>query len=297
MKQNKISRRELLISIAIALIFGLSFGIGGRFIEDAPIVTSILFASYLIYLLANNSKHKVLVKSIAAFVVVHLVIFPFIYLGIIRSDMSSFEVDELIVLNETQNALWDADEKFKFKESATNLYLTKEVYELQNPELDLPLSHLNEGNIVVDDSFMVHGSTVRKSTGKSYFEQIEMTITDSDGKLLGTLKCDSRNERLEYDIDTLSIRDVLWIKINTYAISAVNYTKARKDIIDSKNFWSYKRFVWYSISILNTDNLKPRSRLANVAYWIHYLIVNGYLLALILTILIELRKPKGDRTE
>jgi len=267
----------------------LSFGVGEFFSTTFLIlfILSICVYLYRVSKYERYKKSKYVITSLSIILILHLVIFPFIYTLMLKNNPASFEFKttihtnrKQIVLNEWINDSRSLPNEIKDLENiklSNNIISNKQLKEFRN--LTFTKSHI----IYMDTNFEIPS---RNPIATIY-------IFDKSGILKNKLhKSGSQKE-----IDSTKFESVINHDIN-YLKSELQYYKVKKAELDRNNFWTFATILPYSISSIFTGNMSPITPTANIFYSFHYFIVycigiGVFLNFLILNInfLIKNRKP------
>jgi len=271
MKISKDSK-ELLITIPIMVVFGLLSVLS----IDIFITLIMLSISTFLFLFALKSKYDLLLKTLSFFVLFHLLVFPFVYVILIKIDSKAFHIDTEIEKNELVIAQQELSEKYELMILSNGEGVAMRLLDSKSTYLDSSFNYLNNDNILSIDTFLLHKSTIYKNMGHPSAGFSTLSICDSNGINIVNLIGDYGNKIS----DDLTLKEFL-----SYQIESIRKTNDKlavdKDKIEEKDIWSYRRILAYSINIFETDNLKPMTKSANIIFFIHRFIVAIFILGII----------------
>lgn len=225
---------------------------------------------------STQSKFTLLLKIFSIFVLLHFIVFPYVYVVILKTAPKSFQIDSEIEDNELVIAQQEINERYELKilENGTDIAL--KLLNSMDTYLDSSFHYLNNDNILYMDTFMLHKSTVYKDMGHPSAGFSTLSICNSKGQNMVNLIGEYGN----CISDEMIISEFLSKQIKAIG-KANSKLDLDKDKINNKDIWSYRRILAYSINIFDTDNLKPKSKLANIIFFIHKLIVWIFIVGII----------------
>ena len=81
-----------------------------------------------------------------------------------------------------------------------------------------------------------------------------------------------------------SIRELV-LKFSRESVNKIQDFKKEKEKLKTNNkIWSYSRILPYSLNIYTTGNLQPKTRLSNIIFHIHQLILSVGIIGLIVNL-------------
>ncbi len=250
----------------------------------------------LLFLRIKRRPLNNLIKISALFILVHIVIFPLFYLTQLKKDSKSFEFDNYIKSIEKDNALNYIRSNLKPNEIENKLELIEELLRDNHDNLYLKLSKIYDSNRIYplnNFSFTGRINEFEKGppgTGSKYERLIH--IYDINGvhqkdlvEYVGNVQDTIQGSLFNF----LSLeKGILENKLNAFSI--LNH-----EIEKQEKFWTYPRILPYVINIFNTDNIKPKSRAANILFFTHNFIVVVFIIGLLGSSLYALiSHKKGD---
>lgn len=250
----------------VLTLINISFGIGEFFSTTFLILIILSFSVYL-YRVSKYEKYqkfKYAIACLSIMLILHLVVFPFLYILMLKNDPTSFEFKTAIQDNRKQLVLneWIDDSKnipHKIK-SLENIKFSN--YSILNKQLkELKQLIFTESNILYTDYHLNLPSKTYNFTATIY-------IFDKKGILKKRLyKVGS-----QADLDSVKLGSVISEDINELK-KELNYYRVKKVELDKNNFWTFATLLPYSISSIFTGNMSPLTPMANILYTIHYVII------------------------
>jgi hypothetical protein len=232
----------------------------------------------------KRDKSKLLLRVTSIFILAHLIIFPLIYLSIINGDPESIDIDDKIVNNEKDIRLKEFQKSnntdFQHKKKILNKILIDDKKLISNVSL----------NDIIDRKLLILNSNI---IGSRYYD---LPPGNQNNKII--IIYDKQGNQLfnfivNYKIDgiTSALEDYLT------ELTIKENSKAKElEIIESNSFWSYRRILPYTLNILFTENFNPKSQTSNFVYFIHNILVLGFLLSFIMTLLQNYITKNGTST-
>lgn len=250
--------------MATILPLNISFGVTEFFSTTFSILLILCLCVYL-YKKSKDERYKkskYTIASLSIILILHLVIFPFIYTLMLKNNPASFEFKttihtnrKQIVFNEWINDSQSLPHEIKDLENiklSNNIISNKQLKEFKN--LNFTKSHI----IYMDTNFDIPSRNLMAT----------IYIFDKNGILKNKLhKSGSQKE-----IDSTKFENVINHDIN-YLKSELQYYKIKKTELDRNNFWTFTTILPYSISSIFTGNMSPITPTANIFYFIHYVLV------------------------
>lgn len=242
----------------------ISFGVG-EFFSTTFLMLFILSLCLYLYMLSKNETYKrskYAIASLSIILILHLIVFPFVYTLMLKNNPACFEFKTAIYSNRKQVLLneWIDDSrsipgKIKELESikvSSNIVLDKNLKELKR------LTFTNDYIIHTDIKLEIPG---RNLTATVY-------IFNKDGFLKNILfKSGSQSE-----LDSTKFGSVLKSDIS-YLKNQLEYYRIKKTELDRNNVWTFATLLPYSVSSLFTGNMVPITPAANIFYTMHYLLI------------------------
>lgn len=264
--------KELLVIIPITIAFGVLSAIS----MDIFITLIMLSVSLFLFLLALKLQYDLLLKTLSLFVLLHFIIFPYIYVILVKIDSKAFIFDTEIEKNELNTAEHELCDKYNLTVLSKGEGVTLHLLNSKSTYLDSSFNYLNNDNILSIDSFLLHKSTIYKNLGHPSAGFSTLSVCDKMGKFIVNLTGEFGNK----------ISDELTLKqfLNNQLIAIKNANsklEIDKNKISKKEIWTYRRILAYSINIFETDNIKPKTRIANIIFFIHKFLVSLFVLGII----------------
>ncbi|SEH30366.1 hypothetical protein [Chryseobacterium culicis] len=250
----------------ILTLINISFGIGELFSTTFLILIILSFCVYL-YRISKYEKYQKSRYAIACFAIMlmlHLVLFPFLYTLMLKNNPDSFEFKTAIHDNRKQLVLseWNDDSKnipyqIKYLENiklSNYLILNKTLKELEQ--------------LTFTKNYIIHADYSLNLPHRN--NDFTATIYIFDRK--GILKKKLYEGGSQAGLDSMKFGTVITQDIN-YLKNELHYYKVKKAELDKNNFWTYATLLPYSISSIFTGNMSPLTPLANILYTFHYIII------------------------
>lgn len=270
----KISKetKKLLIIIPIGVVFSIL-----STLSIDIFITLIMFSvSTFLFLFALKSKYDLLLKTLSFFILFHFIVFPYLYVVLIKIDSKAFHVDSEIEKNELIIAEHELNEKYEMMILSKGEEVAMRLLDSKNTYLDSSFNYLNNDNILSVDTFLLHKSTIYKNMGHPSAGFSTLSICDNKGINIVNLTGGYGNKIS----DDLTLKEFLNHQLETIR-KTNNKFEADKYKIKEKDIWSYRRILAYSINIFETDNLKPKTKSANIIFFIHKFFVAIFILGII----------------
>ncbi|WP_223599558.1 hypothetical protein [Chryseobacterium sp. GVT01B] len=240
----------------------ISFGVGEFFSTVFLMLIILSFCAYLYRISKKYQKSKYAISSLAIMLALHLVVFPFLYTLMLKSNPNSFEFktaihdnQKQVVMNEWIDDSKDIPSQIKYLENiklSNYTILNKSLKELEQ--------------LTFTEGYILHSDFDFNIPGKDYMA----TIYIFDKK--GVLKKKFRKTGGQSELDSMKFGSVITHDIN-YLKNELHYYKVKKVELDKNNFWTYTTLLPYSASSLFTGNMSPLTPTANIFYTIHYIII------------------------
>lgn len=259
------------------------------FIVVICVILSLIFADFLIallifitvvllYLFSIKSKCSLLLKTLSLFVFFHFLIFPILYVILIKLDSQSFMFDSVIEQHEITNKKNEIEEKYKIKDLINDKKIASKLLKTNNTYLDSTFKYIDKDNIVFIDSFMLHKTSVYIFRGYPSASYATLSICNMKGEIQANILGEYGNN-ISKD---LTIREFLTIKLSQIKYVSTNLNEDNIKV-KNKEIWCYRRIIAYSINIFDTDNMKPKTKISNILFFVHKLFIGIFILAIIAT--------------
>jgi hypothetical protein len=287
-KENKrkildIEKKELIQIIVGASIFMLL----SYFFKELPLVILMLFFGIIIFLFSFHSKFRVILQLSSLFIFLHLIIFPSIYLLILRYDSNSFEFDNYIAKTEKNSSLNKIKKEFEPEQLISKLNIINSILKSNSLKLDTTLVYLNKKNIISIDSLKIFVSS-------SYLDKDEVVDLPDDRSNIDFTICNFNGQFIDKISETgysflerenRTIKQFLDENKSLLSNDLVSYKEIKKGIELDNKFWSYSKILPYCINIFDTGNINPKAPLSNVIFFIHKFLVWGFIVSIIVSLL------------
>lgn len=242
----------------------ISFGVGEFFSTIFLILLILLLCVYL-YRISKYEKYqksKYAISCLSIMLILHLIVFPFLYILMLKNDPASFEFKTAIQDNRKQLVLneWINDSKnipyeIKYLENiklSNYTILNKQLKELKK--------------LTFTANSIVHTDINFNISGRDFLA----TVYIFDNK--GILKKKLYKNGSQTGLDSVKFGSIIDEDIS-YFKDELNYYQAKKVELDRNNFWTFATLLPYSISSIFTGNMSPLTPMANILYTLHYIII------------------------
>lgn len=274
-------QKGLLINSSI-LILGTASMILSRIYEDFIYFFFISIVCVFIYLLSFRFKFKYFFKALSIFLFLHLIIFPSIYLALLNINPNSFEFDKNIFKNERETSILSINNKYKPKILKTKINILSSLLKENSKSLDSTLEYLNQGNLINAENFILGKDCLDIfSRERPPTTSAVLKVNDIMGKQVVTIN--QSPEGCTFSDSERTIRLFIEEQKTLLQSKTTDFENNFKEITKDGKFWTYRQILAYSINIFLTGNMIPISRIANVIYFLHQLIVFTFLLSLIIS--------------
>ncbi|GAA4277026.1 hypothetical protein [Aquimarina mytili] len=249
------------------------------YIINALIIAIFIYVTRMFWIFSKRkqtSQGKLLFKTISLFILLHFIVFPLIYVVQINRNPESIKIEKSIIESEKEIKLKKLKSIKQRTDSILNnnrekYILTKLLHTDKNSLEKIIWREIDDSRLVFLDSIIIRGNTKYRVIPDDDIRKL-VTIYKSDGTKLIEFSTTSKKENLaeiilEYLIDLNSEVDLINEQIK---------------IVESNAFWNYRQVLPYTLNILFTSNFTPQSRTANVIYFIHNIMVAGFLLTFII---------------
>jgi len=258
--------------IVISSIFTvLSF-----FLPDWFLAISISGACIIVYINTRKSRHKVFFRLCSLFVFFHCVVFPLIYVSILKTNENSFEFANTIAHFEKNEALVELNQDFKTTELIKTDSLLNYILNVKSSVLDSSLDFLQSRNFVLIGN--IAASFVNELLPPGTDPSARIRISDNTGIIL---KDFSFSYSGKTRTSSILIRNIL-TKIKSDNKDDIDKFNITEYNINVKNdIWSYRKIVIYTLNVFFTTNMVPVSRTANIFFFIHHFVCIVFILGAI----------------
>ncbi|MDY0780826.1 hypothetical protein [Tenacibaculum sp. IB213877] len=249
------------------------------------LVLILLYTSYLLWKIGKKRKvNGLLFKMISLFILIHVVIFPIIYILIINNDPTSIEIDNKILSLEKEAKLKGLESEYNIKDIEYQEFIIEDILKSETELLIESNIYWSDNNETFDedepDNFII-----TKNSTLYFYEKYREAPKDPYGRFI---VINPKNEDYK-KIELKSGFNVKAIDILRKKLEELKLLKKQRftqlNIINSNKFWSYKEVLPYTINILFTDSFKPNNRTSQIVHFLHNIIVLVFLLSLIVSLL------------
>lgn len=255
---------------------------------DYGIAIFILLISLILYQKSAVVKYKLLLRGLSLFLFLHFFFFPLIYIVILKNDPKSFSFDKDIFNSEKDNSFEEITSKYNPIDMQKNVVSIKSVLNTNSPSLDSALSFLNSGNLVSAGQFIISKNCIPVKAHRPMY-RVTFTICSTDGKFITQI---IESEGCNFYDASRTIKNYLQEKEIYLNTKLVAYNNDKKRIYEVEDIWSYRQILSYSINIFSTSNMSPKSRIANITFFIHQFIVYFFILGLLVSVFLNFLTTK-----
>lgn len=275
--QNIFKTAEFYFSLFLLILFiilnlFLTKQTNEKYAIDIMILITFLGLSFGLFMISEKSKHKILLRLLAFFIFFHFIFFPFIYVYLLNSNTNSLKIEKDILNTEKENEVLEINKIY-----GGSILDKKEILQdIANTEMNFlkyNIDSIRTNQMFLLKKYIVISNYNIKFTSNHPPEAIKtLHFYDNNG-----------NYKLNIEIegDEKNIRQLFQNSINDY--NDLQDLK-NKDIQNLKinKFWSYKNILPYSLNIFITSNFIPKTKTANIVYFIHNFFVFSVIVSLIL---------------
>lgn len=248
----------------ILTLINISFGIGEFFSTTFLILIILSFCVYLYRISKKYQKSKYAISCLSIILTLHLVVFPFLYTLMLKSNPASFEF---------KTAIRDSRKQVVFNEwldDSKNIpYEIKYLENIKSSNYTILNKSLKElKQLTFTDSSIIHSDFNFSIPSRN--NDLTATIYIFDKR--GLLKKKLYKGGSQTGLDSMKFGNVISEDIN-YLKNELHYYKVKKAELDRNNFWTYATLLPFSISSIFTGNMSPLTPMANIFYTFHYIII------------------------
>lgn len=253
-------------------------------IINTVIILTLLYTSYSLWKIGKRRKENgLLFKMISLFILIHIVIFPIIYVLIINNDPSSIEIDNKILSFEKEAKLKDLELSYNKKDIESQELIIEDI-------LSSDIELLKEEDIFWLDDYYTFDEdepdnfiTTKKRT-LYFYERSKQTPAIPFGKFI---RINSKNKNFK-EFELKGDFNMTAIEILKKRLDELKQLKHKRfnqlNIIKLNKFWSYKEVLPYTINILFTDSFKPKRKGAQIIHFLQNVVVAAFLLSFIVSL-------------
>ncbi len=255
------------------------------FVINIIIILVFLFISYYLWKKGKERKENALLfKMISLFVLLHIVIFPIIYVLIIKNDSSSIEIDSKVLSFEKKSKLNNLDLSYNKNEIENQKLIVEDILNNGKKLLERETIYWFNDNDISNEYEADHSITIDNIV--LYFYERDKEIPhDPYGRFINVAPKDKNYKEFELKGDfDMSVIEILEKGLRRLEL----LSKERKNelnIIESNKFWSYKEVLPYTINILFSDSFKPKKSFSQLVHFFHNVLVAVFLLGFIVGLL------------
>jgi hypothetical protein len=248
--------------------------IADKLYEGLSLLLLIIIICLVLFFRAKGT-YKYIVKGFSIFFLFHLVLFPTVYLILINFNPHSFEFDNFIKSTEKKQVLIKIENEFKQDDIKVDKTLLKELINYKDSLIDSTINYLSSGNVVVLKDYIISYDRPFPiiDSGESPIDIFY--ICNSQGTLVSKFEIPNNYK------EKPTLRVILRNYLNSFDIKESDFKRRKYEIVKLEKYWNYNNILAYSINIFSKDNIIPKSRIANVIFFIHHLLVYGFILGLV----------------
>ncbi|RSC93326.1 hypothetical protein [Tenacibaculum singaporense] len=225
---------------------------------------------------------------------IHFIVFPKVYVYILKNNPQSFKFDEYIQNNEKEISLKEVVKEYSPEELVSQKSLVDSIIELDEGQLKKKLEYLRGGNILKIDDFQFYIDIEERELlpGQDSDELVlrfDLKICNKEGILITSIN-DNYGSEVNYKN---TVKSFLRNISNDLKYSLENYKTIRMQIEERNIFWTYDKILPYSINIFNTSNINPKSRLANNIVFLHQILLG--IIGVVILFFITLTKANSSK--
>ncbi|MDO6758880.1 hypothetical protein Q4566_01605 [Tamlana sp. 2_MG-2023] len=259
---------------------------------DFLLISIVLLCSIGIYLYASKTHYKTLLRVFAVYIFINFLIFPLLYLSLLKVNPESFKIENSISKSEQTISITDLENSYSPKNLKSNLLVVNSLLEETGAELDVNISVLNNGNTIKTKLYLLskdcHSVKARRPMYKAC-----LNICDFAGNKITSIL--DKNEGCLLNPKQVTVREFINLEKDKINKRIKQFDKEHKEITEKGNYWTYNQLLSYSINTFSTGNFIPISKLANILFYLHFFIGNGILLTILIAF-IQKTLEKGKET-
>jgi hypothetical protein len=278
---------RILSIIAVLIIFAFKLFLNPiSEVEWSIVIVAIIIILICLASLTKKRPLKILMYFLSTYTFIQFLIVPLVISLMLDHDQSCFEINNVVVKNETifsQNKLEDNFKPIKLsRERVAVMSLANSPSKL----IDTSLSYLNTNNLLLVDSFYL-AKTIYPVPASRPSYMLGVRVFDFNGDYLFDIPTEA--DINNFKSNDSSIRSLLkgW-NVNSES-RVITYNKNFKEISEGK-IWSFTKLIPY---VFTFKNIKPISRWAEFVFGISQLLTNGLLFSTIVAIVRDLLLKKG----
>lgn len=253
-------------------------------------VKAIVITISLAFFITGMSFRKslrVLFILLSALCFLNFFVFPAIYSRILNEDPLAFEFPQETLSREQQESLEEFKATIDTINLSAHLITLKEVLadSLDRLTMDIEIDSLKNDLLILKHGYLGLGQAwnFRGRDGGYRPNGRTLRVFDLKGKMI----CGFDLQRLG-DLESGFYFGTVLQRMNRELKETKSSIEAVKDeefdIVENKRFWTYRKFLRYSLSMLTEGHIEPISRKANFWYPVHKLTVGFFLLNAIFTV-------------
>lgn len=260
-------------------LFGVSVLDGPNYTLVPMAIFTIVVCLFLIANRVSKSSLKWLLYSSGSILFLNFIIFPVLYVIMIRIDNTSFIIDYKTKKQEEEIEMFEINEQYHPEYQSQTLNFIEYYLGKQRNELDTDLEFLYNENLLKVGKYSIY-KTSRVINAGAPLPRDYLIILNDSGIKIG-----------EIEIISLRHKNSLQQVLANEKPKIINRKKEyeqRLIAVQEKRFWTISKLAPYMTTIFSLDYFKPVSRIAHIVYGIHKLIVNAILLAFMVSVIVSL---------
>jgi len=229
-------------------------------------IVLILLAFWGFYFWISKSINKIIFGSLFAFTFFHLVLFPMIYLLLLKYNPKSLEFEGYAFRQGKQSAIENLNMLYDIKDLNSKKKFADEAIASKDSFFYLPLNRL----ILKEYKHGEYTYALKMKSPESAqrplrVESLVISFKDTEVAVLYNQPITPINEN--YTVLDYFIRHIDGINKN------IKIYNDELNLIKKDHHWAYTTIIPYTLNITLGGNVKCQSPLANVAYFFHYVTV------------------------
>lgn len=249
---------------------------------DIFIICIISIVAIKILRVAQLSKYKVVLSLFSVYIFLHFVFFPIVYVFLIKSNSKSFDIDNSILTNEKELFLEEIKGNYSPILASNLTQVTSQIYKDTSTILDKNIAYLKEGNIIILKQYIISITTKDCSNDSDHTKRCQLlNICDKNGHSI--FESIQDNNMVINSADE-SVRNILQEFSNENRVKVQGFKEEEGKLKTKNKIWSYSRILPYSLNIYTTGNLQPKTKLSNIIFHIHQIILSVGILGFIINL-------------
>jgi hypothetical protein len=234
------------------------------------------------FIISTRTKHKLILRLTGIYIILNFLVFPLLYLSLIKFSKDSFEFDNFVFSSEKSYSITELSDYYSIKKLNKESEVIKLLLFQNSSKLDSTLNFLNNGNVVVLDKYILNKNCVPVQFDRPMYKAI-LNICDLEGNRIGFIE--NKEEGCYLTESNQTIKVFLEQRLVVLNDRKVEYNSKASDIVEKNNIWKYRQLLPYTLNIFTTDNMIPKSKMANIIFFFHQTIVATVIISIIIGII------------